>query len=305
MRRAGVWLVLVLLAATQSWALAQPLRPLPELTARVTDLASTLDAGQRAALDERLAAIEARKGAQVAVLIVPTTRPESIEDYSMRVVERWKLGRGAVDGRAVDDGVLVLVAKDDRRVRIEVGYGLEGAIPDALARRIIAESIAPRFRQGDYHGGLLAAVDELGRLIEGEALPEPWTHGEADVQTDLQQVLAAIVTVFVLGMFAIAVFGRLLGSAAAGAGSGIHAWTLGAPFALAVAVGVGAFVLFLVFAQSYLRGMGRGVSGRGGRSVWTGGPGIGGWGGGGGFRGGGGFGGGGGRFGGGGASGGW
>ena len=140
----------------------------PPLARRVTDLTATLDAAQREALETRLAAIEQRKGAQVAVLIVPSTQPETIEQYAVRVFEQWKLGR-----KDVDDGVLLLVAKDDRRVRIEVGYGLEGAIPDAAASRIIAEYLTPHFRAGDFAGGIDAAVEVIGRLIDGEALPAP------------------------------------------------------------------------------------------------------------------------------------
>ncbi|HVL59679.1 MAG TPA: TPM domain-containing protein, partial [Burkholderiaceae bacterium] len=126
------------LAMPASAASAQALPAVPPLQARVTDLAATLTDGQRALLESQLAAIEQRKGAQIAVLIVRSTRPEPIETYSMRVVEAWQLGRGAAGARAaaIDDGVLLLVAKDDRRVRIEVGYGLEGAIPDVVASRI-------------------------------------------------------------------------------------------------------------------------------------------------------------------------
>ncbi len=131
-------------------AFGQDLVAVPPLQGRVTDLTGTLSAEQRRSLDDELAALEQRKGSQIAILIVPTTQPEAIEQYSIRVAEQWKIGRGKVDGKSVDDGVLVVVAKNDRRVRIEVGYGLEGAIPDAYAKRIIDESIAPRFRQGDY-----------------------------------------------------------------------------------------------------------------------------------------------------------
>lgn len=287
-------------------ALAQPLQPVPRLESRVTDLTETLDAGQRARLEEQLAAIEQRKGAQVALLIVPSTQPEAIEEYSMRVVESWKLGRAEVDGRRVDDGVLVLVAKNDRKIRIEVGYGLEGAVPDALAKRIVAEVIAPRFRQGDFFGGLSAAVEDLGRLIEGEPLPHAWqSEGRTD-EGDGQSILAGLLVLAVGSMFAIAILGRLLGSAFGGAGSTVFALLAGVPIAFAALAGVIAFVLLLVFAQVFMRGLRAGPAGRGSRAVWTGGSG---WGSGG-FRGGGlggrgGFGGGGGGFGGGGASGGW
>jgi len=283
-------------------ATAQPLQAVPALSARVTDLTGTLDAGQRQQLEARLEAIEQRKGAQVAVLMVPTTQPETIEEYGIRVAEAWKIGRGQVEGKKVDDGVLLLVAKGDRKVRIEVGYGLEGAIPDAYARRIIAESITPRFAQGDFFGGLDAATQALGLLIDGEDLPAPARTAPGDAGES--GWLAGLLLVFVGGMVATAVFGRLLGSLAGGAGAGLLAAFEGAPLLIAGVAGFAAFVIFLVFAASGGGGMrpggGSGPRGRG-PVIWTGG---GGWGGG---RGGGsgGFGGGGGGFGGGGASGSW
>ena len=145
----------------------------PALTQRVTDLTGTLDAQQQAALESRLAQFEQQGGSQIAILIVPTTQPEAIEQYSIRVVDQWKLGR-----EEVDDGILILVAKGDRQMRVEVGYGLEGAIPDAIANRIVDEIIAPHFRQGDFYGGLAAAVDQLARLIEGESLPAPQVRSQ-------------------------------------------------------------------------------------------------------------------------------
>src|SRR5512135_891158 len=144
------------------------LRQIPPLTARVTDTTGTLDAGQKQALESSLAALEQRKGAQLAVLMVPTVKPEEIEQYSIRVVDAWKLGR-----KNVDDGVLLIIAKEDHRVRIEVGRGLEGAIPDAASARIIREYITPKFRAGDFYGGIVDATDALTRLIDGEPLPPP------------------------------------------------------------------------------------------------------------------------------------
>lgn len=283
-------------------AIAQPLQAVPALHARVTDLTSTLDAGQRQQLEARLEAIEQRKGAQVVVLLVPTTQPEAIEEYAIRVAETWKVGRGLVEGRKVDDGVILLVAKDDRAVRIEVGYGLEGAIPDAYARRIIAEAITPRFAQGDFFGGLDAAIQALGTLIDGEDLPAPARTGAADDGSS--DWLAGLLLVFVGGMVATAVLGRLLGSLAGGVGAGLLAAFEGAPLLVAGISGVAAFVILLVFAASGGGGMrpgGRSGPRGGGPVIWTGG---GGWGGGRGL-GSGGFGGGGGGFGGGGASGNW
>ena len=138
----------------------------PALKSRVTDLTGTLTPGQQAEIEGRLEAFERRRGTQVAVLMLPTTQPEAIEQYSMRVVERWKLGR-----KKVDDGVLLIVAKNDRRLRIEVGYGLEGVLPDITAKRIISDTIVPRFKQGDFYGGLVAGTDRILRVIEGERQP--------------------------------------------------------------------------------------------------------------------------------------
>ncbi len=158
----GAWL---LVAAAWQPAFGQDLVAVPPLRAPVTDLTGTLTPDQVAALDAKLRAFATSRGSQVAVLIVPTTRPEEIEQYSIRVVEQWKLGRGKVD-----DGVLLLVAVEDRRVRIEVGYGLEGALPDAIANRIIQQDITPSFRRGDYYGGITDGVDRIMRVIEGRGV---------------------------------------------------------------------------------------------------------------------------------------
>src|SRR5262249_32138663 len=152
-----------LLLAT-AFAVAQV--AIPPLAARVTDLTGTLNAQQRDALEHTLAEFETRKGSQIAVLIVPTTQPETAFDYGVRVFDTWKLGR-----KGVDDGVLLLVAKDDRQLRIVTGRGVEGAITDAVGKRIIEEDITPRFRQGDFYGGIRAGTDRMMRLLEGEALP--------------------------------------------------------------------------------------------------------------------------------------
>lgn len=281
--------------------LAQTLQPVPPLTGRVVDLTGTLSPAQKQALESQLEAIERRKGSQVAILVVATTQPEAIEQFSIRVVEAWRLGRGEVDGKRVDDGVLLLVAKDDRKVRIEVGYGLEGAIPDAYARRIIAETIAPHFRQGDFAGGLQAAVADIGRLIEGEPLPPAWSEPTGQGNGGADKWLAIVLGVFIVAVVIRQVLGRVLGSTVGGTLGGATAWVLGAPLLLA---GIGGFLLFLM-----LLSMSGGSMGRVGRHTWRSGPGgfPGGFGGGGGGfgGGGGGFRGGGGGFGGGGASGGW
>ena len=140
----------------------------PPLTARVTDQTGTLSPAQQASLEQALQAFENKKGAQIAVLIVPTTEPETIEQYSLRVVEQWKLGRNRVD-----DGALLIIAKNDRALRIEVGYGLEGILTDATSKRIISEVIVPRFKVGDFYGGVTAGVQSMQTVIEGEALPPP------------------------------------------------------------------------------------------------------------------------------------
>src|SRR5689334_19319167 len=145
---------------------------IPPLKARVTDLTGTLSAQQRDALEQTLAEFEKRKGAQIAVLMVPTTEPETIDQYAVRVEEAWKLGR-----KGVDDSALLVIAKNGRHLRIEVGYGLEGALPDAIAKRIIDNDITPRFKQGDFYGGIRAGVDRIMRVVEGEKLPPPAAHG--------------------------------------------------------------------------------------------------------------------------------
>lgn len=162
--RAHLVALLLLLAST----CVSAAQPVPALKQRVTDLTATLDASQNAALEARLAALETEKGAQIAVLIVASTGEESIEAYATRVFEQWKLGR-----KGVDDGILLLVAKDDRALRIEVGYGLEGAVTDVQAARIIRERITPAFREGDFFGGIQAGTDALSGLVRGEPLPEP------------------------------------------------------------------------------------------------------------------------------------
>lgn len=147
----------------------------PELKQRVTDLTATLNAAQIQTLETKLADFEGKKGSQIGVLIVPTTQPETIEQYSIRVVEQWKLGR-----KGVDDGVLLLVAKNDRKLRIEVGRGLEGALNDATAKRIIAEIITPAFKQGDFAGGIAVGTDSIIKVVNGEVLPPPNTGSILD-----------------------------------------------------------------------------------------------------------------------------
>jgi uncharacterized protein len=307
-------LISVLFLGLQPLANAQNLSPVPKLTARVTDLTATLSASDKSALESKLQAFEQRKGSQIAVLIVGTTSPEAIEQYSIRVVEAWKLGRASALGKKVDDGVLLLVAKDDRKVRIEVGYGLEGSITDALAKRIISEQIAPRFRAGDFVGGVNAGVDKLTSIIEGAGLPDavkaPSNAGTSGGGAE-EDLLGTLLPILIIAFFSSMIFGRIFGSLATGGAAAFLATgtAIAPPFAFGLAA-VGTFIL-----ASVLFGMRRGVvsspsswnNRRGSRSrapVFI----PGGWGGGGGFGGGssgGGFGGGGGGFGGGGASGDW
>jgi len=267
--------------------------PVPALTARVTDQTGTLSPAEREALEAQLKAFEQRKGAQLAVLIVPTTQPETIAQFGIRVADAWKLGR-----KGIDDGLILIVAKNDRKLRIEVGYGLEGAVPDAIAKRVIDEVILPRFRAGDFAGGIESGVDRLMRIIEGEPLPAPAASSRSTghrIPFDLIWWLFGAALVF--GGVLRAVAGRLLGSTVAGVLTGLVFWIFAGMLIGAVIVGAIVFVLTLITGLG-----GRGGGGRGGYGGWSSG-GSGGWSSGGG--GGGGFGGGGGGFGGGGASGSW
>jgi uncharacterized protein len=280
---------------------AQELVAVPPLSSPVTDVAGILTPDQSAALDARLRAFEQGKGSQVAVLIVPTTQPEEIEQYAIRVADAWKLGR-----EGVDDGALLLVAVNDRRVRIEVGYGLEGALPDATANRIIEEDIGPAFRRQDFYGGISAGVDRMLRVVEGEPLPEPARRSPAMSVPGLFELLPFLfVFVLVGGSILRRVFGRVGGALTTGGLVGALTFILVGILGLALAAGIVAFVFAL------LGGFGGGGPGRGG---WYSRRHGGGWGHPGGFGGGfgggrGGFGGGwsggGGGFGGGGASGSW
>ncbi|HYP80458.1 MAG TPA: YgcG family protein [Steroidobacteraceae bacterium] len=285
-------LILMLLAGAAS---AQDLQPVPALEARVTDRTGTLTPGQQAELEQKLAAFEQRKGAQVALLIVPTTQPEAIEQYSIRVVDAWKLGR-----QQTDDGVLLLVALQDRALRIEVGYGLEGVLPDAISSRIINDTIKPLFRQGDIYGGVTAGLQQIMQVVDGEPLPPPdrsWKR-PADRLSGVLPVL--IFGALVIGTVLRALLGRTLGALATGGATGALVWV----FSQVLGLAIGAGVIALIFSfMAGLASTGRGIGRRGPPWGGWGGGGFGG-GGGGGF-GGGGFGGGGGGFGGGGASGRW
>ncbi len=262
--------------------------PVPVLTGRVVDQAGVLSDSQRTALETRLADLEQRKGSQLAVLLLPTTAPETIEQYALRVVEAWQLGR-----RGVDDGLLLIAALDDRAVRIEVGYGLEGAIPDATANRVIQEYILPAFRRGDFAGGIDAGIGRLVALVDGEPLPAP-PAGSAGGSDALAELFPGI---FIFALITGGILHRLLGQLPGATLTGLLAG--GAAWLTVGVVGIALLMAFLGFFIGLTAG-GRGGGGwashprgssRGGRS--------GGFGGGGGFRGGGG------GFGGGGSSGRW
>ena len=266
--------------------------PVPPLTGRITDQTGTLTTEQKAALEQTLTAFEARKGSQLAVLMVATTAPEDIEQYALRVAEQWKLGR-----KKVDDGAILVVAKNDRALRIEVGYGLEGALTDLSSKRIISETILPLFRKQDFHGGIAAGVDQIIRVIDGEALPAPSRRSAAasgDVRQTVQQYVPLLfILALAVGGVLRATLGKVPGSLVTGGVVAVIAWFVVGAISMALVAGVIALFVTLLGGGMLGRGLG-GHHGGGGRG--------GGFGGGGG---GGGFGGGGGGFGGGGASGRW
>ena len=287
-----------LLLALAWVAQAQPtpgLQPIPPLTGQVIDATGTLSAQDQAAIGAKLAALERDKGAQVVVLMVPSTAPEDIAAYANRVGSAWKIGR-----KNVGDGLLLLVAKNDRRVRIEVAHTLEGAVPDLAANRIIEEAITPAFRRGDFAGGLSAATDQISALIRGEPLPPVAARSPSAGQDTGSPLAIFVFAVFIASGILRGLLGRGPGSVLTGAAGGVLAWLLTASLILAIAGGVVA-LLFALFSGL--------ATGRG-RGGWAGPvflPGSGGSGGGfsGGFGGGGFSSGGGGSFGGGGASGSW
>jgi len=270
----------------------------PPLTGRVVDQTGTLSVGDIASLDRTLRDFEAKKGSQIAVLIVPTTQPETIEQYSIRVAEAWKIGR-----KKIDDGAILVVAKNDRKLRIEVGYGLEGALTDVTTRHIIDEVITPKFRSGDFAGGISDGADRILRVVDGEPLPAP-----AKQQQDSGDLLGHIdpfnpfllFGVFIAGGILRALLGRFFGSLATGGLVAALFWFVAASLALSAVSGIIAF-LVTMFSDAMIS------SGGVRRGGWVGG----GYSGGGGYSSSnsssdsGGFSGGGGSFGGGGASGSW
>jgi len=284
--------VLALLSLCLPLFLVKPslaLVDVPDLHIRVTDLTNTLSAETVESLNSQLTAFEEQKGSQVAVLIVPTTAPEAIEQYSIRVVEKWKLGR-----KKVDDGVLLLVAKQDRTLRIEVGYGLEGALTDLISKRIISDIITPQFKAGQFDAGVVQGVDAILKVVQGEALPDaPQRSSREQARSQRGNMgsfafIAAIIAVVVLR----SIFGRVFGGILAGGLVGFAMTLFLGSLALGIVVGIVAFIFALLSGGMGGGGLGGGYYGGGGF-------------GGGSSGGGGGFGGGGGSFGGGGSSGNW
>ena len=270
----------ILLACALCWfGVAAAQVPVPPLTGHVTDQTGTLSAEQKATLEQTLTAFEARKGSQLAVLMVATTAPEEVEQYALRVAEQWKLGR-----KKIDDGAILVVAKNDRAMRIEVGYGLEGALTDLTSKRIISETILPRFKGGDFYGGITAGIDQVIRVVDGEPLPAPTARAPQGIGDVQQYAPMLFIVALAVGGVLRAVMGKVPGSLVTGGVVGVIAWFVVGAISMAAVAGVIAMVVTL---------MGGGMLGRG----------LGGFSGGG--RGGGGFSGGGGGFGGGGASGRW
>jgi uncharacterized protein len=235
--------------------------PIPPLTGRVVDLTGTLDAQQRATLEARLAALEKTKGAQVAVLLAPTFRPESIEQFGIRLAEAWKLGR-----KGVDDGAILLIAKDDHELRIEVGYGLEGALNDAISKRIISEIIVPHFRQGDYYAGIEAGLAAIQQVIEGEPLPPPNVARNANAAGSIDNFLPLLIAGAIAARVLHGLLGLTGGLLIAGLGGLLAFWLAGSWLAAAI---VAVILLFAALSR------GGGFGGFGGFGGGLGGGGFG------------------------------
>jgi uncharacterized protein len=241
----------------------------PPLVGRVVDQTGTLSSDDIASLNRKLRDFEARKGSQIAVLIVPTTEPEEIEQYSIRVAEAWKIGR-----KKIDDGAILLVAKNDRKLRIEVGYGLEGALTDATSKRIIDEIITPKFRSGDFAGGISDGVDRIIGVVDGEPLPAPPARRESQSSPPSLEFLNPFNPFVLFGLLIFGgamrkLLGRLLGSAVAGGLAALLAWYFFASLILAGFAGV-VTSIFTMFADTFTAPTPAGRV-RGGRGGWSGG----------------------------------
>jgi uncharacterized protein len=256
--------IFLLLLFSNVWALVG----VPELSSRVTDLTATLSIEQTSALENKLAEFERKKGSQIAVLMLPTTQPEDIAEYGIKVADLWQIGRNKVD-----DGIILIIAKDDRKLRLEVGYGLEGVIPDAVAKRIIAETITPYFKNNDYAGGIDAGVSQIIRLINGESLPPP--KQEAVKFDNGGLFMMVLFGGMIVGFILSAVIGRVMGGLLAGLGSaGLAAVLFG--FSLGVII-IGLMIFFMVGVRhrggGWTSGGGGFGGGMGGGSSWSGGGG--------------------------------
>lgn len=264
---------------------------IPKLEKHVTDLTATLDVTQQSALEAELSRFETTKGSQIAILIVPTTQPEDIAQFGIRLAEAWKIGRDKQD-----DGVIIVVAKDDRKTRIEVAYGLEGAIPDAMAKRIVDETLKPYFKRGDFAGGLMQASQQLMALIQGEKLPAP---AKQNTNTDLMALLPLLMFgTIITGVLLRGLLGTMLGSSLNAGLVGLLVWMLGGALLVAILAGLAAFIFTLAMSDRGVNGYSTG-GGNDANGPYMGGLGQGGFGSGDIFSGGGG------DFGGGGASGDW
>ena len=273
----GAWVMAMALLAAVLTSGAGAETAVPPLTGHVIDQTGTFSKEQTAALEQTLTAFEVRKGSQLAVLVVPSSAPEETEPFALRVAEKWKLGR-----KKVDDGAILVVAKNDRAVRIEVGYGLEGPLNDATSKRIISETILPRFKQQDFYGGITAGVDQIIRVVDGESLPKPGPDSATNLGGAGQYIPVLFILVIAIGGFLRASLGKVVGPLLTGGAVAVIAWFLLGAVSTALIAGVVA-----VFVTMLSGGMGGFYGGMGGRGM------------------GGGFSGGGGGFGGGGASGRW
>jgi uncharacterized protein len=264
----------VLLALFLCWAQAAFAEvAVPPLVGRVVDTTNTLNSSYIETLNQRIRSFEQRKGSQIAVLIVPTTEPETIEQYSIRAAEAWKIGR-----KKIDDGALLVIAKNDHKLRIEVGYGLEGALTDVTARRIIDEVIVPHFKTGDFAGGISDGLTRMIGVIDGERLPPPApeaSHGpEPDWNALSSFVPFAFFGALFVGSFLRMLFGSLLGSVVAGGVVAVIAWYVVGSLIAAVALGGVAFLIVLIADAFQMAGpSGRGGYGGSSSSGWSGGGG--------------------------------
>lgn len=265
----GRWLTALFLCFATVSGSAQSLVPVPHLTSHVVDSAALLNAQQRQALESKLTALESSSGSQVIILTVFTTQPEDIASFSNRVGNVWKIGR-----KGIGDGLLIVVSKDDHKLRVEVAKSLEGAIPDLAAKQIIDSAISPRFKQGDYAGGLDAGVDQIAALVKGEALPTP-ARSSADLagvnSFDWQNLIVFIFFgVFVVGSIIRRVLGNKLGSMVTGGAVGLLVNAVTGSVVIGVLSGFAAMIFVLVSSVgNAFRGLGGGGGVGSGGGDWS------------------------------------